>query len=1095
MINYGFSPRGKKILSSPGISPLLRMMKLTTLILLVFCLHLSGATRSQTVSLEVNNEPLGNVLRAIKRQTNLAVIYNDRFVNPDQRVSIHLKRTPLPEALSSLLTPLSLTYHITENTIVIAALPLRPSVTKTTEATNGPPIPQQVRQISGTVTDANNQPLEGVTVSVKDTALFTLTNREGYYQITLPQDKSTLVFTIVGFEAKELAVGQSNRLNVSLAPAVQDLDEVVVIGYGTMSQKELTSAIASVKPAEFLPGNFNNPVGMIQGKVAGLNIVKPGGADPTQGFELQLRGFTSLAGGQSPLFVIDGVIGGDLRTVNLEDIQSIDILKDGSAAAIYGTRGTNGVVIITTKRGTPGQPSVEFSVQTAVQTVAKKLENLNADEFRQALRQILPNQAEALDYGHSTDWFKAITQTPIDQYYNAAFSGGTENFSYRSSLNYRTGEGILRNNYNRRLQFNVALRQKELRNRLTVDYNISYQKSKLRYGNRAAFLNAFRYNPTEPIYDPSNTEAGGYSRNLGVFDYTNPVSLVDEAEDLGENQVTTASIKATFDIRDNWNISGFTSLLVDPYTFDYYTTRYYAPNIGRNGVATKRSGKNTQHLIEVNTNYSLYRNNHQLTVIGGYSFQEGNGENFFATNFDFDTDFYKYNNLSAGSALRNGQADMGSSRSQNRLIAFFGRSTYNYDNRYLLSLSARYEGSTRFGTNNKWGLFPAISGGWRLSEEAFLKDAEWLNELKLRAGYGITGNQDIGNYRSLQLLTVGDRFYYDGNWVNTYPPASNPNPDLKWEKKSEVNIGVDLGLWNNRVIANFDYYSRRTSDLLWTYNVPVPPNVYNTLFTNVGVMQNTGFEATVNINTVRNDRLTWNSTILFSTNSNKLVSFSDQARGYELTVLNTGYIGVDIQTWTHQITEGGPIGNFVAPRFLGIDAEGLSIFKDNNNDGVITDADREVVGNAFPDFQLSLTNQFTYRNWDLSIFLRGVFGHNILNIHRLYNENFGYFGAKNIMKSALDYPEYKGTAQYSSRYVEDGSYIKLDNLSIGYTFRFPNKVIKELRFYGVGQQLLTWTKYKGVDPEITLSGLAPGVDDWAYYPRTRTFNIGAHIKF
>ena len=952
-------------------------------------------------------------------------------------------------------------------------------------------------EISGEITDVrSDEPLQGVSIVVKGSLRGTTSDQNGVFHLTVNNEEAVLQISFAGYTTQEIPVKGNRNIVVALSADAAQLNDVIVVGYGTQRKGEVTSAITSLKPEDFNKGNIINPIGLLQGKVAGLNIVNSGGGDPNEGLQIQLRGLTTLSGGTGPLIIIDGVLGGDLNSVNVEEIESIDVLKDGSAAAIYGTRGTNGVIIITTKKAKAGTRSLEFSTYLTTQQVAKKLENLNSTEYRSVLKTIYPGRESEFDHGSNTDWFNEITRRPLDQYYNIALSGGADKFSYRAAINYRKSEGLVQKNGNDRTQAKIAINQKEFNNRLVIDYSMTYAHTNRQYSDRWALQQAFRYNPTEPVYDSANTFAGGYYRNAGPFEYYNPVAMIKERTNEGTQEVFTGSANAKYNILKGLNINVLGSVIRGSYSNGDYRSRYYPIGLGNNGTASKSSGTNTSKLLEISTDYKKTFGGHRVEAVAGYSYQDGTYDELYASNSNFDTDLFGYNNLGAGYGLSAGTAGIYSHKESNKLIAFFGRVTYNFNEKYLFTASGRYEGSSRFGINNKWGFFPAVSAGWRLNREDFLSNIAWLSDLKLRAGYGVTGNQDIGNYRALQLLTTGGRFLYNGQWVTTYPPASNPNPNLKWERKGELNIGLDFGVLKNRVAGSIDYYVRNTSDLLWTYSVPVPPNVYNQIYTNVGKMRNSGIEVTINAKPVETRDFNWSTGIIYSRNINKLVSFSDTSRGYQLTDLKQGWLGADLQTWTHQIVEGGAIGNFVAPVFLGIDQSGNSILLDKNKDGVITDDDREIVGNAYPKFQLSFNNSFQYKQFDLNIFFRGVFGNHVLNMHRMYYENFSYFGNKNILLSATDHPDFKGKAEYSSRYVEDASFIKLDNVALGYNFNISNsKVFKKARVYVTGQQLLTFTKYKGVDPEITLSGLNPGVDDYSYYPRTRKYTVGVNVTF
>jgi len=948
--------------------------------------------------------------------------------------------------------------------------------------------------IAGTLTDISGKPIADVTVSKKGTTITVTTDVKGRFSIPVKKGDA-LVISVVGYETKTIIYNGQNQITEQLAVSFGKLDEVVVVGYGTTTKKEVTSAITTLKPADFNKGSIGNPIALLQGRVAGLNITRPNGGDVNGNFDIQLRGLATLSGGQAPLFVIDGVLGGDLNSVNTDEIESIDILKDGSAAAIYGTRGTNGVIIITTKKGRPGQQSVEISSYISVQTVAKKLRNLTADEFRSTINQVYPGRLNEFDFKSNTDWFKEVTRTPVDKYGDVAMSGGTDQFSYRASVNYRASQGIVKDNLNNRMQAKIAATQKTVNNKLTINYNLLYAETTREFTDQEVLQQAFRRNPTEPVYDPANKLAGGYYRNTGPFSYYNPVAMIGEEINGGKQQTFTGSAKANYAIVPGLNIAAFGSIVRDGFKNQRYQSRYYPIGIGNNGVASISTGSTNTQLLELSSDYRRHFGKHDIQAVAGYSYQDGTNETFAGGNSNFDVDIYGTNNLRAGAALALGNATLSSFKESNKLIAFFGRVIYNFNERYVLTASLRHEGSSRFGLNNKWGDFPAVSVGWRIKQERFLSGVKWLSDLKLRGGYGVTGNQDIGNYRSLQLLATGGRILYNGNWINTYPPASNPNPDLRWEKKEELNIGLDFGVLKGRIGGSVDYYVRNTRDLLWTYSVPVPPNLYNQSYANVGTIRNSGIEVTINSTPVKTRDFTWNSTFIYSRNRNKLVSFSNPDAGFRLSDLKTGNIGADVQTWTHQIVEGGALGNFVSLVFLGIDANGNPMYQDQDKNQVINEADRVVVGNAYPKFQLSFSNSFVYRAFDLSFNFRGAFGNDVLNIHRLYYENFGYLGGKNILLSALDYPGYKGKAEYSNRFVENASYVKLDNLSIGYTLITKKSIVKQLRIYATGQQLLTITKYKGVDPEVTLAGLAPGIDAYNYFPRTRTYTLGVNVGF
>lgn len=961
---------------------------------------------------------------------------------------------------------------------------------------NVPDVQQSQRLVSGIVTDKNGEPIIGANIVVKGSGQGTVTDINGRFSLEVSPN-AILLITYIGYENQEIVIGNKKVVNISLQENMETLDEVVVIGYGTTTKKEITGSISSIKEDNFIKGNITNPLQFLQGQVAGMNIVRPDGGDPNGGFNVQLRGMTTLAGGASPLVVIDGIIGGSLDNINPEEIESIDVLKDGSAAAIYGTRGTNGVILITTKKAKATErTTVEFSTYVAMQSVAKKLDVLSAEQFRQVINDYYPTMRDQYDFGASTDWFDEVTRkNPISQYYNVAISAGTQNLSYRAALSYQNDQGLVNKTSNNKLRAKMSVSQYNFDNRLSIDYNLSYSTGKGQLADKWILQQAARRNPTEPVYDPENSTpiSGGYYYNSGPFEYYNPVAMINESTREKESREVMGSMKVSFEFIEGLKGSVMGSIIQASNNAGSYYGRYYPIDFGTNGSAEIDKNSSVSKILEASVDYRKSFKKHTIQAIAGYSYNEGEYESSWSRNILFDTDYFSYHNIGAGAGLTQGTAGLSSYKDGNKLIAFFGRVTYNYDEKYLLSASVRYEGSSRFGANNKWGTFPAISGGWRINKEGFMEDLHWLNDLKLRLGYGVTGNQDIGNYKSLQLLTKDNFFYYNGGYISTYRPASNPNPDLKWERKGEFNVGLDFAVFHSRINGSLDYYNRTTKDLLYTYSVPVPPNLYNQLFTNVGTIRNAGIELTLNAIPVQTKDFRWNAMLTLSHNTNKLVEFSNN--DYAMVDIKTGYMGTDLKTHTERIVEGGPIGNFWGPKFLGIDENGQNVFEDVNKDGLINEEDNQVIGNAYPDVILGFSNMFSYKQWDLSFLLRGSIGNDVLNMPRMYYEGFNYFGGKNILVSTLDWPEYKGSSVYSDRFIENGSFLKLDNLTLGYNFKFDTKWISKLKLYFTAQNLFTITKYKGIDPEVNLSGLEPGIDDYNYYPRTRTYLIGLNINF
>lgn len=948
--------------------------------------------------------------------------------------------------------------------------------------------------VSGRVIDAGSKtPLVGVSVVVEGTTRGVVTDEEGRYAIEVDGANSVLSFSYLGYVAQSIAVANRTEINVELREDQESIDEVVVIGYGKTTKKEVTGSVSSLKSDDFNTGSFTNAAGLFQGKVAGLSVVNPNGGDPNASYEILLRGANTLSAGQGPLLIIDGVVGADIRNINFQEVESVDVLKDGSVAAIYGTRGTNGVIIITTKRARSGQTQVEYDGQFSVQTVARRAEPLTAKEFEWVVNNYSPSSAGSL-YGAETDWFDEVTRTPISHKHSLAISGGSEKFSHRTVVNVEQNQGLQRKNDAEKYLFKTNIHQTAFEGWLDLDYNAYFSKRVYSPADYSVFEQAFYHNPTEPVYDPTNTASGGYFRVDNTMAYYNPVAMLNEREQKSRADDLGGSVRATLNILPvqglKWD--NFFSYGQQSFESRDYKTRYYPSAIGQDGIATISNELSRDIQWESTLNYSRQFGRHSLQAVLGYTWQRGYYETSAMENNGFDTDDWGTDNIGSGSGLQNGQASMSSYKESNTYIALFGRVMYNYDERYLLSVSLRRDGSSRFGADNKWGWFPAVSLGWRISQEEFLRDAEWINELKLRAGYGVTGNQDFSNYQSLLLMKTSGRFYYNGKWINTYAPASNANPDLGWEKKAEWNVGVDFSVLDNRLSLTLDYYQRRTTDLLYTYQVPTPPYVYNEMFTNVGEIKNSGIEITLSGTPVRTKNLVWNSTLIFSRNTNKLVKFTNE----EFTdgEYKVGWLNSPVAAYCQRLVEGESLGTFYGPRWLGVDEEGNDIYA-NSIAGSVPESAWEKIGCAYPDFTLAWSNMFRIcKNLDLSFTLRASIGGDILNTYALYYENLSEFGLKNISSSWLD-KRNTGGVMYSSKYIEDATYLKLDNLSLGYTFNFKSKYIRSMRLSLTGQNLLCLTGYNGVDPEVSLSGITPGIENVSYYPSTTTFTVGVNLNF
>lgn len=962
----------------------------------------------------------------------------------------------------------------------------------------------QERTVTGQVSSEDEGPIPGVNIVIQGTVTGAVSDVDGNYSITVPGPDAVLVFSSIGYTTQSITVGDQSTLNVMMMADVTSLEEIVVIGYGTQRKKELTSAIANVKSEEFVKGYVNNAAQLIQGKVAGLSITKAG-ANPNEGFTLRLRGLSTVGANTEPLIVIDGIIGGNLANVDPNDIESIDVLKDGSAAAIYGTRGSSGVLIVTTKKGRRGMARIEYNGYASLEMVAKHTDVMNAEEWR-ALH---AETGVGTDYGHDTDWFEEATQTAINMVHNLSMSGGTDQTTYRASINYRDWDGIILNTGGNSLNGSLNLSQKALKNRLTVDINLRARKGEQQRAFDDAFRHVSIYNPTAPVRsdDPAYEIYDGYFQQI-LYNYYNPIQILEQNFNDSEGRFLNAAVKGTLDLTTNLTVDAFYSYqsFTGNYSF-YHDKNSYWVGMDRNGLAGRRLQDNSNQLFETTIHWNERIGTALLTVLGGYSYQAFKYEGFRAEGGDFITDAFTYNNLSAALDFDNGLGTVDSWKSSDKLIAFFGRVNLNVTDSWFVTASARYEGSSRFGAGNKWGLFPAVGAGADLSN--FI-DAAALDNLKLRVSYGITGQLPPDPYLSLLRLGPGGNFFYNGEFVPGYAPVSNANEDLAWEKKGEINVGLDFSLLDGTMYGSLDWYTRTTTDLIFQYEVPVPPNLYTQAMLNLGELKFSGLELTFNWSAVQSGDFSYSMSLTPSYNlKNELVSLSGTFNGEELTygVRDLADMGAPGQSNvpTIRAEEGKPIGQLWGHTFVEIDPDGNLILRDTNEDGTVDTDDRSVIGNGYPKAEFGFANVFRYKNLDANITFRSVLGHDLNNRYRAFYEAPMMMGSYNLPKSAADVRNEDTGALYnassgvfSSYHVEDADFLALDNMSIGYTFDLPGESgVKNLRVYVAGNNLFYLTGYSGSDPnpryETYGNVLAPGNDMRDTWFRARSVTIGVNL--
>ena len=884
---------------------------------------------------------------------------------------------------------------------------------------------------------------------------------------------------------------------------LKSLNEVVVIGYGTQKKADVTSAVVSVKAEDFTKGNFNDAGDLIKGKVAGLTITRPSG-DPGATTQISLRGIATVSGNAQPLVLVDGVPG-SLSSVPPENIASIDVLKDASAAAIYGTRGAGGVIIITTKTGQREQRTeVTYNGYVSFSTWAKKADFMTSSDIR-------AGKTTFNDEGYDTDWLDAISRVGVTQNHSISLSGGNAKTSYFGNFTYRKAEGVMKKTGNESMSVAFDMSHWMLNDMLKL--NIKVNADQYQYDVNDAttiYRQAVIRNPTSPIWN----EDGSYNEG-SLLQYWNPVSLQNEQSGKNKSQTVKMTGNLTFEPIKGWQTN---LMLSKDQTINrggnYYTSNHSLQGVNQKGSysgSASQSGYTSEATyLELTSKFMKNFNNvHRLDALAGYSYSEDVYDDASMWNANFPTDYFSYYNMGLGSKLTDGQASMSSSKNSSKLIGFFGRVSYGYADRYNILASLRYEGSSKFGDNHKWGAFPSVSLGWNIMNESFMKSTKsWLNNLKLRAGWGITGVIPGSSYLSLLRYSYnGGNYYRNGKWNKGLKAASNPNPDLKWETAREFNVGIDWSVFNDRLSGSFDYYNKKTSDMLYDYTVPSPPNLYTTTTANVGEMRNTGFELMIKGVQTKNWR--WETQATLQHNSNKLLSLSNELYQTDNTQWLQG-VGDPVTQYTHRVAVGESLGQIWSLKAVGVSDQGLFLIE-NPKTGQCAEFYQEMrndydnwyeyMGSGIPKFTLGWNNTINYKDFDLSLQCNGQFGYKIINQQRVFYENNAH--AYNKLKSAADAiggnrPLSGAQSQVvTSYYIEHGDYFKLSSLTLGYTYTPKKKTyIQNARLYGSVYNVFTITKYKGTDPELGSDNFwTAGVDDRDKYPTVRSFTIGLNVTF
>jgi iron complex outermembrane receptor protein len=982
----------------------------------------------------------------------------------------------------------------------------------------------QKTDVSGVVLDDKGIPLPAANVLEKGTSNTVTTDFDGKFRISVSNKNATLVFSFIGFEDQPVKLdGTKTNLSIKLQSGTTNLEQVVVVGYGKGSRKNLTTAVTSIKADELNRGAISDVGQLLQGKVSGLNISSSG--DPTKTASVVLRGASTLNSSQGPFYVIDGVPGVDISIISPDDIATIDVLKDAAATAIYGNRAANGVIMVTTKRGSKDRTQIAYNGYYGFEEVSNELNMMNADQLRAFTTKNNLNFTPENDKGANTDWQKEILRSrrAVSSSHNISMSGGGEHGNYTASITSIQKEGVLLKSDFSRVIARLSVDQYAFDDKLKIGLNVTNSTSN--YTNvpqrNTVLLQAVSHLPVSPVRNPD----GSFFENFVSTGYFNPVALIEHGTDETKtNNLVgniTAELKLPWGFTYNLNVAHQRLSTSHGEFYDSYYSRYNSANFynnpdppqtktlinfGVNGSALRNSYDNTNNIVESFLNWDKTLGGHKIKAVLGYSWQENTyGDGFQATATNFPVDNVGYNNLALSNytSVNGYVVNFGDSKAyqKTRLIGEFVRLNYGYKDKYLLQGTLRRDGGSMFGANNRWGFFPSVGGAWRVDKENFMKNQNFFTDLKFRGSYGVTGNSSGFNAYTAQFISgsVGT-FYYNGQQIGAYGPNQAANPDLKWEKTATANIGVDFSILKGKITGSVDVYDKKTTDMIFNYAVNPVLVPVGTIVANGGTMSNKGIEVSLGATPVKTANFSWSTNLNLASNKNRIVKLTnplfiggDSIRRVQPD--GGGQTGSTLQIFK----EGKPLGQFFTLKYAGKDANGVSQYYDKNGNLTTTPlngVDYHYVGDAQPKLLLGWGNTFTYKKFDLSVFFRGVFGNKIFNATRADLFRPSTAMTTNILVDAQDEsPNDLNSYKYSSRFIEDGSYLRLDNMTLGYNFGKVGKFIQSVRVYETINNLFVITKYSGIDPEVEQGGTAPGVDSNNFYPKTRTFMFGLNVIF
>lgn len=1116
------------------------VMRTTAILLLLGTMHLSATTMSQTITLNVRKAGLKQVFTTIEKQTGYAVLYSDEAIAGIAPIDVNASRMPLETFLTSVLSPVYLSYRIDGTSIFIKpdGKPL-----KAIKPELALPTTVQQRSVSGKVTDEMQQPLDGVTVTVKGTTVVTTTDATGSYQVQLPDGGSVLVFSNIGYRLSEISIGNRQRVDVTLAVAVSDLDEVVVVGYGTMRRRDLTGAVGSVNSEQIKDLAVARVEQALSGRVAGVQIKSVTG-EPGAAPQIRVRGIGSISAGVNPLYVVDGFPTDNIQTLNPNDIESIDILKDASASAIYGSRGANGVIIINTKRGQVGKTTLGFDTYHGIQRVSKLPKMKNALEQAQYTYDGFRNRNVDEGYdvsGHGSTWrypapptvldvlegrnthdadaLEAILRTAPQSQYQLSASGGSENIKYALSGELLSQDGIIINSDFKRYSLRANIDAK-LTDRLSVNLNLNPSMTRKRAlpqysGGQNLIGAAMAVHNFFPLLD----DHGDYvflGGNAALAERENPLALARETITNNEAMRFLGNINAKYRITDELSLNVLLGGNVHNSKGMTFKPRlpvfFNVPATGTDNAAMV-----TNWLGEYTLNYDKGFGKHTVAGLVGYTAQKERGESNELSSNQFPNNLVPTLNATGG-IITNGA----SSTYEWSLVSYLARFNYNYDNKYYLTTSVRADGSSRFGADNKYGFFPSVALAWRVSEEPFLRDVDFLSDLRLRASYGETGNNNIGNYDHLATINY-ENYVLGGQVVGGFGQSRIANTLLSWEKQRQVNMAVDISLLNERINVTVDHFRSRNTDLLLQVNVPDITG-FSTALQNIGEVENVGWEFILRTTNLAN-RFKWSTDFNVSTYRNKVLKLGPEGAPI-YSGINITTIGQPIGMFFGWLSDGvfmneqelanGPIFNpGAADRsrpgdFRFVDISG----PDGVPDGIIDSYDNTIMGNPYPDFLYGMTNSFSYKNISLSVTLQGTHGNDVYNLSR----NEGNSGRGRVRSYAFNNDYWKSESEpgdgktqrpndaptgggriASQQFLDNGSFLRINNITLGYLVpsRWSEKIrMSALRFYVNATNPLTFTNYVSFNPDVSLSNnpLQPGREQ-NEYPLPKSFMFGLNASF